>query len=254
MQENVAQDSQDIDFLTDFLYVDQRRVNSLIAQLVRSGLLTGYKEEFSETDSRSGEFGVKLGLQGKASGAQQESQKIVREYDSSHSLPLLLLDLLDAHHFIKRGVDNAQLGNIVLVSGEYRLFDISTLEKVLPLLQEQKFVNSKDQKTFKKTFDLFPKSLQLDLTDGKYNYWSPLKKENLVIDTEDLLLSNGVHNLGEWYILGLLENTPNQQAAPKFKDEKAAFSELYEHIKQMIGKPNNSYGVSPILIFRKITK
>lgn len=103
MSENVVQDSQNIDFLTDFLYIDQRRVNSLIAQLVRSGLLTSYKEEFSETDSRSGEFGLKLGLDAKTIGIQQDSQRVVREYDSSHSLPLMLLDLLDAYQFIKQG-------------------------------------------------------------------------------------------------------------------------------------------------------
>lgn len=262
MSNNAAQDLPNIDSLTDFIYIDQERTRNILAQFINKGVLTAFKEEFTETDSSTGEIGFQKWAIGKRSGTQQDSKKYAREFDVSPSLPLSLLDHLSEQGFIKDKVADAKVGNIVHISGEYRIFDISLIDKALPILQflqdEKEDIPPAD--VLSQFMQLFPKSLQIDIRDesGKL-YWLPLKKESMRITPEDILLSNGVTNRDRWHVVGILENKPASESRKgiqpfKFRDKKTQLLEINSTIKELIGRNDESYSITPILIFRKITK
>lgn len=137
------------------------------------------------------------------------------------------------------------------------MFDASLLEKALPIATFGGSKKKKDptEKELKAILPLFPKNLQIDLIDdnGK-QHWAALKKENLLIDIEDLFLSNGTRNADRWYLLGILENTPKIEPTEHFNDMKAEFSSVYNELKNFLGRNDESYSIKPILIFRKILK
>ncbi|EGT79865.1 hypothetical protein BFQ30_00160 [Haemophilus quentini] len=261
MSNNAAQTLPNIDSLTDFIYIDQERTRNILAQFINKGVLTAFKEEFTETDSSTGEIGFQKWAIGKRSGTQQDSQKYAREFDVSHSLPFSLLNLLDQYQFIHRDIATANIGNIVLFSGDYRIFDVSIFEKVIPLAlimhEGKKSSKNKEEKAIMKALELFPKNLQIDLIDeNDRRYWMALKKESLLINTEDLLLSNGTNSPYRWFVVGIVDEIPNGGKEPNtlFSDHKTQITEVSNLIKEFIGRNEQSYSITPILIFRKITK
>lgn len=268
MSNNVEQDLLNIDFLTDFIYIDEIKTRNFLVQFVNNkGVLSAFKEEFSESDVSASKLGVNKVFIAEKSGQQQDMQKYAREYDASHSLPHSLLDFLDQYGFIKDKITEADIGNIVHISGEYRIFDISLLDKALPLLQMITEIDSDNSEVppihvMSQFMQLFPKSLQIDIRDEYgYHYWLPLKKEAMRINPEDIVLSNGVINRDRWHVVGILENKPDKDPTlrkgiqpHKFGDDKASLLEMNSAIKGMIGRNENSYSITPILIFRKISK
>ncbi|WP_410685919.1 hypothetical protein [Avibacterium paragallinarum] len=260
MSNNVEQGLPSIDFLTDFIYIDQIKTRNFLAQFVNKGVLSAFKEEFIESDASASKLGVNKVFIAEKSGQQQDTQKYAREYDTSHSLPLTLLDLLSEHSFIKQSISDAAIGNLLLISGEYRIFDTSLLEKVIPVAGmvagKSKKNISQEQQAINKALALFPKNLQIDLIDDNdVKYWVPLKRENLLINIDDLLLANGTYNADKWFILGILENMPsNHLENNRFNDAKAVLSEMYNPMREIVGRDTESYSITPILIFRKITR
>lgn len=256
MSKALAQDLPDIAFLTDYIYIDSTRVNYFLAQLFNSGVITSVKEENGYADTYSIDAGINRLIVAKKGNIMQDSSKVTKEYNSVYSLPTLLLDTLDQYGFIK-SIDQSCVGNVVLVSGHYRMFDASLLEKALPIATFGGSKKKKDptEKELKAILPLFPKNLQIDLIDdnGK-QHWAALKKENLLIDIEDLFLSNGTRNADRWYLLGILENTPKIEPTEHFNDMKAEFSSVYNELKNFLGRNDESYSIKPILIFRKILK
>ncbi|KGQ31212.1 hypothetical protein P375_08005 [Gallibacterium genomosp. 2] len=267
MSNNVEQDLLNIDFLTDFIYIDEIKTRNFLAQFINQGVLSSLKEEFSESDSYSSKVGLNNVFVAEKGGQQLDSQKYSREYDASYSLPLTLLNLLSQHSFIKDKITEADIGNIVHISGEYRIFDISLLDKALPLLQMITEIDSDNSEVppihvMSQFMQLFPKSLQIDIRDEYgHHYWLPLKKEAMRINPEDIVLSNGVINRDRWHVVGILENKPDNDPAMrkgtqpyKFLDNKADLLQMSSAIKEMMGRNIHSYSITPILIFRKISK
>ena len=261
MLDNVEQDLPNIDSLTDFIYIDQTRTKSILAQFINNGVQTSVKEEVTQTDSSTSEIGFNKWAIGKRSGTKQGSRKYACEFDASHSLPSLLLDLLDQYQFIHRDITKANIGNIVLFSGNYRIFDVSIFEKGIPLVlmmhEGKKSSKNKEEKVIMKALELFPKNLQIDLIDeNDKRYWMALKKESLLINTEDLLLSNGTNSPYKWFVVGIIDEIPNgvKDTNTLFSDHKTQITEVSNLIREFIGRNEQSYSITPILIFRKITK
>lgn len=253
-----GQEQQTIDFLTDFIYVDSIRAKQFISQLLTSGVMTSYKEEIASSDTMNARMGINKILVGERTNIEQDSEKWVREYDTSSFLPKNLLDLLGENGFIKTDISTAKIGHLVLISGEYRIFDISFIEKAIPLFKKEN--KEAIPEGIDEFFNLLPKSLQLDIRDEKGNfYWSALKKESLLINVEDFILSNGITNRDKWFVLGILENLPKGKLKKgiqphKFEDDKSNIVSANQFIQEAIGRKETSYSVTPVLIFRKITK
>lgn len=275
----MEQESPTIDSLYDFLYVDKERASSLLTQLYAPGVVTSVKRVSSESEktTNSGGFDLKL-AKGNASIDEAISQTQERLFDASWALPINLLDKLSEADLIKTGISAERLGNTVLIKGKIRFFDISFFQKSLPFIgkmvmneipkgQRNKLkledLPVSDGLTFgmvDNLFDVIPNTLQVDFVDDHgNNIWMTISKEYLTINPDDMVLKYGGVIPGEWFVIGLVDALPDYQnqydlSYQQFPDHplKDGFKDMLKAIREMAGRSESSYGMTPLVVFRKI--
>ena len=107
--------------------------------------------------------------------------------------------------------------------------------------------------------------------------WCSLNPESLIGSSDDIFLKHGVCIPGEWHILGILDAVPDEEATKEpteqFASAQAAMTDFGENApmtlitkgfggfidgiapfaRMMLGGQFGSYGMTPLLIFRKVT-
>lgn len=285
----MEQEQQNIDSLFDFLYIDRVRVSSLTAQLHNAGVVTSIKQTTSDNDksNKSVEFSVKI-LKGKvgADGSISHSQE--KTFDASWSLPINFLDKLAEAGMIKTGLNGENLGSVVHSVGKMRIFDVSTIQKIMPIFgdiaqAEAKMLNLPPKAkaklkgkpdiddieispglTFgmvKKLINIVPDILQVDFIDENGELmWMSIDKEYLTINPDDLALKYGGTIPGTWHVIGLIDALPdhiqesNAEATADFPthDLKSGLQNFLDMVKDQAGRGSDSYGMTPLLIFRTV--
>ncbi len=119
---------------------------------------------------------------------------------------------------------------------------------------------------------LSPHAVQASVRNEGQSVWMTLKQENLATPPEDLLMKHGLTIAGEWHVLGVLDAMPDpplsvetlafdaDQATPSQIEAGASLSGmgglLAPHfaapVRNLLGRPREAHGVTPLLIFRKI--
>ncbi|MHB9805469.1 DUF6414 family protein [Pantoea ananatis] len=273
----MAQDSQSTDSLYDYLYIDRERINALTAQLFASGVLTQVKQSQSETDNGANQIEFKIPIFKTGISANESiSRGQERLFDSSWSLPLNLLDKLSESGRLDRKIDKAKLGDLVLVKGMMKIFDADMVHQFMPVFKKLKTSEAKNEKNNnKKAFlrqeinefqnvedmvNFLPRSTQIDFADSEGNQiWMSVKPENLTIGMGDIALKYGPFIPGEWYILGFIDayaddrlDHPDAPYPSNINDLKSGMDNMLMLIKTMMGRPNNSFGMTPLMIFRTV--
>jgi hypothetical protein len=112
---------------------------------------------------------------------------------------------------------------------------------------------------------LLPHTIQASLTDQNGSAWCILREESLVVSAADVLLKHGVSIPGSWNLLGVLDafpishQTDTEYAADQLKAAEClgTFGEmigsLAPAIAKLLGRPPDSFGMTPLLIFREIS-
>lgn len=112
----------------------------------------------------------------------------------------------------------------------------------------------------------FPHSTVASIIGNHWSTWSTLSAEHLVGSAADLLLKHGSKIAGEWSMLGVLDAAPDEgseglDAVDKFllgvTDENIVMSAtmgLSPTVRMVAGRPPQSFGVTPLLIFREIAQ
>ncbi|ECD7245090.1 hypothetical protein LZX53_005036 [Salmonella enterica] len=275
----MEQESQGTDLLYDFLYIDTRRASTLITQLYAPGVVSSIKHISSEEESKQKSGGVDVKV---ANGAFSVEEAINRTqeklFDASWSLPINLLDKLSESNLITSGITDRKLGNLVLIKGKISFFDISFLQKSIPFMEKlllsqvpkkpnQKKIKPEDLQLVdgltlgmvSSLLDIVPDTLQIDfIDDNKNNIWMTIDKRNFTINPDDMVLKYGSKIPGEWYALGLVDALPeasdednedNNEISNPLKD---GLKQILSGIKESAGRTNNSYGMTPLILFRKI--
>jgi hypothetical protein len=110
-----------------------------------------------------------------------------------------------------------------------------------------------------------PHTIQASLADQNGSAWCTLREESLVVSATDVLLKHGVSIPGSWKLLGVLDAFPISQetdaeyAAAQLKAAKClgTFGEMIGNlapgIAKLLGRPPDSFGMTPLLIFREIS-
>lgn len=269
----MAQDSQNIDFLYDFLYVDKFRVNSWFAQLFNEGVLTTFKSTHSATGTISN--GISGGIPGVAKGAlgsiEQAQDSHERSFNTEWSLPLTLLDALDENNFIHKDLQSTPVGSLVLLSGNMQFTDVGMLQKIWDpaskvILQTQKTThqNKSEATSFKNLMSSFgdilramPPEPQVHIQgeDGLTS-WASLRPESMTVNASTLALAHGSFLEGTWHILAVLDAAPSNyggNGVPRINnsDMADAMAEVLTMVRRLVGRDEISYSVSPVLIFRQ---
>lgn len=275
----MEQGSQNTDSLYDFLYVDSDRASTLITQLYAPGVISSIKRISSDTEKQKKSGGVSLKIaKGDLSVEDAITQTQEKLFDASWALPINLLDKLSESNLISRGIDEHKLGKLVLVKGNISFFDISFYQKSIPFMS-QVFLNIAKQSGGKKnikaedltladglTFgmvkdllNIVPNALQVDFVDDhENNIWMTIDRENFTINPDDMVLKYGGVIPGDWYALGLVDALPNHHykdgSEAKFpsNEMKDGLKAMLSGLQEMVGRSEEAYGVTPIVLFRKI--
>ncbi|WP_151708228.1 DUF6414 family protein [Acinetobacter junii] len=278
----MAQDSQNTTSIFDFFYLDNPKIKSFYAQLNGLGALNTLKStsQIGDTRKMEGTIGVPTVTGGKIGNDHTVNTSSEHLYDGIPTMPREMINRLDELGFIHRELNEEMLGNLVLLEGRLGIIDIEvTKDLVEPALNffikqlieqnthESRTLakeikgNLKDLTTLFKgiPFGLEAKILKatgaVDEDSGIplcEEVWMTLNRDEIMGNPLDLNFKHGEFLAGNWYILGVLDALPFDEftfntAPNEFRD---GIVNMVKMIKNLAGRPNTSYGISPIAIFR----
>lgn len=309
------------DSVFDFLYHDARRVASYLAQFNDFGSLTSiqHTEAAQRAQQKTGALSAEGGLAGvaKAGGSstaqsgshyQETAQRV---YDPLWTNALSFLDFMQKRDLLRRDLQDARIGQIVMFSGDLSLFDLGVLKKMwdLPAVkkamlqaaksdEEQKaaaevvYGNRKERRKAAASFSgrkdssvsnenevaiemlsVLPHMIQMSVSTSEHSVWACLREEFMVGSPSELMMKHGLTINGTWHIVGVVDALPDgddyyppeggmplsilQQMVAGSKLGYLAFTiagTLIPPIRQMLGRPRDAYGLTPLLVFREISQ
>lgn len=284
----MAPDSPTIKSIYDFIYLDREKLGSISAQIFDHGLLLSSKylaqNSHGSTESSSTGADVSGGVSlpgiakggikvsGTASGSEQitGTEGIEHSYDSYYVAPINLLNKLDELKLIKSGLLDAEYGQIVLIQGSFCLKDVSLINDIWIPISRRFFTEAVNLHV--STGDPLVEDPELQLSNlnnlapviaamskcvacffrtEDYSVWSTLKREFLTVNPTDFIIKNSENVPGMWFCLGILDTKPADSALFKYGPGFPLNSSLKE-VRDVLGVSDESYGVTPIAIFRKI--
>lgn len=219
---------------------------------------------------------VKGAVSGRLGAAEGSLSAVERSFDATWSLPLNVLDRLDEEALIERDISKATIGSIVLVSGTPRLFDIKLLQDVWkPAIgfmtgQEKVTHRNKAELTAQKSLfaaigevlQAMPPTPQIAMIDSSgRQVWGCVRQEHMVVDASSLALTHGSSVKGTWHVLAVLDATPDDEfdagqsvpgSAPAYSQLMESTADVLSAIRNLMGRPNGAYGITPVVIFRGI--
>ena len=110
-----------------------------------------------------------------------------------------------------------------------------------------------------KACSLLPMSVQATISSSDLSIWFTLRDANLVIPVTDLQLQHGVTITGDWTFVGILDAVPDLAPLGENPSEfkGGTFSSIHARfnstMRQHLGRPNNSFGATPLLIYRQVS-
>ena len=236
------------DSVFDFLYHDSRRIGSFLSQFDNNGLLNRLTQ--GETAVRGAKRGWKFGVGGEVpllAGAKVDverqpseagSETLERSYDPFWANALTFLDLLAERNLIKPQIDDAALGQFVLMRGRLMILDLTMFKDAWGLDTIQRACRAgaappvaagnrqerrsqgrnnvprdqmpSDADVALELMTVLPHTVHATIsTDAGETTWAVLRNEFMVTPPSELVLSHGSGIPGEWAMLGILSGRPD---------------------------------------------
>lgn len=259
-----------------------------LTQVSKSTAAKRGKDEISTIDAKAGIPGVaQIKNDNSTKITHSREDEVLRVYDPTWSNARELLDLLSLRGLIERDLTKAHLGQIVLCSGGLSFLDLKMVQSSWGMKSVQALIRAgvppqtgKSRSERRKggalgtstpaTFDQtsfflemiphFPHGIQVSLT-GKERVWCTLDETGLSGESSHITLKHGVAVPGEWSILGVLDAKPDHsggvgQAHGQSVDGEDLVANLAKTLapimRLFVGRPADAYGVTPLLLFRKV--
>lgn len=284
----------------DFLYHDSRRIGSFLAQFEGDGHLQQFtrskdgkrgKKETSSHDVK-GNVGVASGtLKGSTETSTEMGEGYSGVFDPLWSNARAFLDHLSEHGLLGRSLDQAAIGQFVLVKGYLGIQDLSMFKDAWALKSVQSKVKGgiggnpkqgnmtaaqkaaarEQQENTTLLLDMIqimPHAVHARLITSEHGnarlVWCTLNQEYLVSPPSDILLAYGDTMAGEWSMVGVLSAHPeyltpdlNQEFDPEnFGLTESIVGQLSKMLAPVVrvalGRPSAAYAITPLLIFRDV--
>lgn len=222
--------------------------------------------------------------------ASEHGEAGQRRYDPTWTNALNFLNYLAELDLLNRDIQKAGIGEFVLFTGELKIHDLKMLERMWRLPSVERAMrqgsptppmNRQARRRAGQTSNLgdqsqavdmlldmltvLPHSVQATLSNGFFNrVWCTLLADGLSTATSDLMLKHGGGIPGNWSVVGILDaRPPNRFASPEslspepdFSDGKDLGAKILELLapitKNMLGRPDEAFGITPLLVFRDI--
>ena len=294
-------DLQENGFVLDFLYQDARRVGSFLAQLDPSGHVQGRKATTSAGQAAGSSTAVSAnanavvargGLNLSGHEDRTTSRSLEQTLDPLWTNAADLLNLLEDQGSLKRNIDEARIGDCIVLKGALGIFDLALLKMIWRTPELRTFLESTfagglmsvpDLASVVETF--FPKyksnlaqgskgfakmimsilEMQADTLQGRLRneddrlFYFTLNEAGLVGSPTELFLKHGFGLAGEWSVMGIMDAVPGEATF-----QTSALGGIFglsgnplmttlsalQDISRQAGRPEEAYGLSPLLIFR----
>jgi len=290
-QSKKGQDEQAIVSVFDFLYHDARRIASFLSQFDAAGYLKeivlGQSVERAKQRSgiakASGGVPAVLLAGGEHSTETSASyeDKSQRIYDPVWANALSFLDLLDEKNMINKDISSANMGQFVLCSGSLSMTDLKLMERIWKLSSVQALMklsqsepgNRKQRRAKGKPISnstneidlvidllgVLPHTIQAKIS-GNQNIWCSLTEDGMSTLPSDITLKHGTSIPGIWHVLGILDAKPEIRIDLEQEPDLSDGQELAAKVMTMLGpvaqnflgRPEDHYGITPLLIFRRV--
>lgn len=265
------------EYLCDYLYIDTQRLSHYYSQLSEHGLVVQSKH----SSKSGGQQGSKLKaglpwLGGEIKQDRTAEEQLELQVDPSFRRPQETLDALYDAGYLNVGLGG--IGQLCLLEGVLTVIDLRLMKDLWPfvgnMMAEQQtggISNPKEKQRkiaeIKRNFNpiseilqRLPHSLQGSIQDTNgHSSWYTLKPEFLTINPEDLLFKCGCDIPGFWKMVCVVDAYPDTAFKADHSqffsnDIETAMREMMGGMQSAFGRPPNRWGITPILIFRKIEK
>lgn len=308
MSKNVEKASKKVleepqnDSVFDFLYCDNHRIASFLAQFDDSGHLERViqRESAQKGSKRGWSFNLgggspllasanaSLSMAPDATGSEASE----RVYDPFWANARTLLDYLEGAKLIQRDVGKARIGQFLLATGSLSVFDMSLIRmawenpSVVAAMrksqgeqtqqithanrhsrraerQKDKPTEVDDVKSMLDIIKLMPHKTISSLQADGNNVWSILNEKYVSGSPAEIMLKHGVNIQGDWSMIGIVDALPHAPdsdveiyrtiiGALGLGSMGEAIAQIAPAMRVMLGRPEDAFGVTPILIFREI--
>ncbi|WP_347454067.1 hypothetical protein [Acinetobacter thermotolerans] len=273
----MAQESQNIESIFDFFYLDNSKIKSFYAQLNGLGALNTLKNTSQIGDTRKLEatVGMPAVTGGKMGNDHTVNTTSEHLYDGLPTMPREMINRLDELGYIYRDLTPDNLGALVLLKGYLNITDIEVMKGVIDPTIKFMFNNMEtnsgaERAEKKKAQDQMspliefikniPFALSCNLFVGNEDnkslteVWMSLAREDMSSTIHDINFKHGDKLAGEWYVLGVLDAIPtsldtNNIILPD-NDDMEQFRKSMSEMMKMFGRSDEAYGMTPIAIFR----
>jgi hypothetical protein len=198
-----------------------------------------------------------------------------------------LLDFLSSNGMIVTDIISAKIGQIVLAKGAVVIIDPSLIReawekpsfraKLRSSLGEDiaqgRKMNPKEKDTefnfFTEVMKMLPHTAQCHLVSLTYAAWATLSEDSLVSTPADLMLKHGAYVPGDWNMVGVMDVFPKYALMRNESGDLPDFDKMTQDSMQTpiasfmsmigpvarsaMGRPENYYGITPLLIFREVS-
>lgn len=270
----MVQELHDIKSIFDFLYLDNTKIKSFYAQLTGVGALTNIKENDELSTIQNKDAGIGVPPVASAKIAHQESVKRAGErlYDAIPTMPREMINKLDELGFIERELSEKTAGRLVLLQGKLTITDMGTLNGSMESLAnihifqstqglnvEERDKASAEMRYFYQVMidamKTMPYALEATLFVNNSSVWMTLNRDEMVGNPHDINLKHGNILFGDYYVLGVLDAIPNDEENLPIaitNEFRNGIRDVVNELRTLIGRNPESYGITPIAIFRVI--
>ena len=284
------QEDLNIDSVFDFIYYDSRRIASFLSQFYSAGYLKQIvkDEGTNRSENKAGNTKIGGGVSSLISGEKGHSNETgssvqrshQRVYDPFWANARAFLDRLDELNMIQTNIELANMGQFVLCSGNLSITDLKLAERtwrlksVQALMKQGQVVENRKQRRSKsgnqssnpnqidmviELLSIMPHTIQAKIS-GTTDVWCSLGEEGMSTLASDITLKHGTNIPGLWYALGILDAKPEEldddDDEVDFSDGQEIAAKLMVSLgplaKNLLGRPDDCFGITPLLIFREV--
>lgn len=274
MPSDEDQKSLSTEYLFDYLYIDTQRLDYYYSQLSDDGLIV----ESKKSSRSSGKQDSKLSagprfFKGEHTQSTTGEEGIESKIDHAFTRPQDALNALHERGYLADHM--GAIGQLCMLEGLLSIVDVRMLREIWPLFgtvvaaqaaadianpKEKQRKIAEGKKEFEALAEIIkhmPHALQGSFATAKGAGWFTLKPEFMQINPDDLMLKTGMDIAGLWHMAFIIDAYPDEIL---LADHSAIFDHPLEvmmrdisiQFRQQFGRPAGRYGITPIMIFRKV--
>jgi len=262
--------------LFDYLYVDRDRIGAYHTQLAGKGvpLKSTYTHRGTSSESEYLKHGIPKVVDKGFDSKVDVTQGTEHSFDPAWPMVLETIQTLDQRGYIRDSVIGVPVNSLIRATGILSIADLSLLTTLWnPLTRMLKEQSSKashkppvqsDLKSIGEFAKAITQPVAFQLISGHdasamLLAWGAMRRDSIIASAQDLLLMHGGLLPGAYTIIGVLDvglagpqaSTYLEQLQPTSTFEMTL--KLQHVLRSTFGRPDNANGVTPLLIYRRLS-